>query len=218
MVAVTYYIRWAFGPENFGTNAAIMGACILIGIVVGTFLAPKLFKKTIPVIGVIISTLSQVVPLGIIFLLSLFIDIPLVLFFLLLFSMMVFSGVSFIPASLMHMEIMDYNRWKQGEGKGMEALVQSVGGFVMKLQTAVAGLATGAVLIAVGYDAALFESEEFIEAGGTIPPELLDGLLIVFCVIPVFLAIAAAIILKFYPLKKDERALMYSQLDARKEQ
>ena len=216
MIAVTYYIRWAYGPENFGANAAIMGSCILFGIVVGTLLAPKLFKKIIPVNGAIIATLSQIAPLAIIFLLSLIIDIPLVLFFILLFIMMVFSGSGFIPASLIGMECMDYNRYKQGEGKGMEALVQSVGAFVIKLQTALAGLVTGAVLIAVGYDAALYESEEFIEAGGTVPPELLTGLAIVFCVIPVFLGITAAIILKFYPLKKDERELMYSELEGRR--
>lgn len=214
IVAVAYYIRWAFGPENFGTNSAIMGACILLGMITGTQLAPILFKHLTPAGGVIAANLAQVTPLAIIFLLSLFIDIPLVLFFILLFSMMAFAGAAFIPGSLLNMECMDYNRWKHGKEKGMEAMVQAIMNFVLKTQTALAGIATGAVLVAVGYDAVLFESEEFIEAGGTIPPELLSGLLVVFCVIPVFLGITSALVMKFYPLKKDERDTMYSELYA----
>ena len=215
IVAVAYYIRWAFGPENFGTNSAIMGACILNGIIIGTLLAPKVFKKVIPVHSCMIVSIAAVVPLFVIFILNFFITIPMIPFFILLFLMMVVSGMAFIPGSLLAMEVMDYNRWKQGEGKGMEAMGQATMSFVAKAQTALAGLVTGAVLIAVGYDAVLYESEEFIEAGGTIPPELLNGLILVFCFIPVLLGIASALVLILYPLKKDERNIMYTELQNR---
>ena len=106
---------------------------------------------------------------------------------------------------------MDYNVWKRGHG--MQGMVQSITSFVSKAQVALAGLATGAVLIAIQYDAVLYESEEFVAAGGTIPDGLLTGLAFVFCVIPVILGIAAALIMLMYPLKKEERELMYKELE-----
>ncbi|MGI6576487.1 MAG: MFS transporter [Eubacteriales bacterium] len=210
VAAVPYYVKWAYGPENFGTYSAVWGAAILLGIIAGTVLAPRLLKKLIPVTGAIFCNLAQATPLALIFILGFFIKLPPAFFFALIFIMMVFSGMSYIPGSLMNMECMDYNRWKLG--KGMQGMVQAVGSFIGKAQVALAGLATGVVLIAVKYDAALYESEEFIASGGTIPPELLKGLELVFCIIPVVLSIATALILLAYPLKKDKRELMYAEL------
>jgi len=210
MAAVPYYVKWAYGPENFGTYSAVWGAAILLGIIVGTVLAPRLLKRFIPVNGAIFCNLAQVAPLALIYILSFFVKLPPVVFFVLIFGMMVFSGMSYIPGSLINMECMDYNRWKLG--KGMQGMVQAVGSFVGKAQVALAGLATGVVLVAVKYDAALYESEEFVASGGTVPPELLKGLELVFCVIPVVLGIATALILFAYPLKKKMRDLMYAEL------
>lgn len=214
VAAVAYYIKWAYGPENFGTYSAVWGAIILLGIIAGTVLAPRFFKNTTPAKGYVICSLAQVAPLALIYILSFFFMLPPALFFALIFIMMVFSGMSFIPGSMLNMECMDYNRYKRG--KGMEAMVQAVSNFVNKAQTALAGLATGAVLVAIRYDAALYESEEFVAAGGTIPQELLKGLELVFCVIPVALGVIAALIMLAYPLKKNERDLMYEELGKRR--
>jgi len=210
VAAVPYYVKWAYGPENFGTYSAVWGASILLGVIVGTVFAPRMLKSFIPVNGTIFCNLAQVTPLALIYILGFFVKLPPVVFFALIFGMMIFSGMSYIPGSLMNMECMDYNRWKLG--KGMQGMIQAVSSFVQKAQVALAGLATGVVLVAVKYDAALYESEEFIASGGTIPPELLKGLELVFCVIPVVLGITTALILLAYPLKKQTRELMYADL------
>jgi Na+/melibiose symporter-like transporter len=126
---------------------------------------------------------------------------------------MIFSGMNYIPASILNMECMDFNRWKLGSG--MEGMVQAVYNFCTKAQTALAGLATGAVLIAIKYDAALYESEAFVSSGGTIPMNLYTGLGIVFALIPVLLAVAAVLVLKAYPLKGELRDQMYRELAER---
>ena len=214
IAAVTYYIKWAYGPENFGMNSAIWGAVILLGIVLGTLFASPILKRTIPVEASIICNIGQVVPLAVIFVLHL-IGGPVnrILFFGLLFVSMIFSGMSYIPGSLINMECMDYVKWQQKTG--MEAIVQAIGNFITKAQTALAGLATGAVLVIINNDASLYESEAFIEAGGTIPPSLLTGLTFVFCAIPVFLGLTAALILKAYPIKGALRDQMYRELHVR---
>lgn len=214
MAAVSYYIKWAYGPDSFGVNSAIYGACILLGIIVGTILAPILFRKWTPSQGAIFCNVAQVVPLAVIFLLTLFGTPNIIIFMALLFVSFVFSGMGYIPGSMVNMECMDYNVWKQG--KGLQGMVQAVSSFVGKAQVAIAGLATGAVLVAIQYDAELYESEEFIAAGGTIPPSLLNSLAIVFCLIPVGLGIIAAIIMLLYPLKKKERDFMYQELNQRR--
>ncbi len=215
MAAISYYIKWAYGPENFAINSAIFGGSILFAIILGTLLAPKLFKKSTPVQGVIICNIAQVVPLALIFILNFFAVPPFALFMALVFLSLIFSGMNYIPGSMISMECMDYNMWKNG--KGMQGMVQAVTSFVNKAQVAIAGFATGAVLMAINYDAALYESEEFIASGGTIPESLLGSLTIVFCLIPIILGIVAALILKAYPLKKEERDRMYQELQEKRD-
>ena len=212
--AVSYYIKWAYGPENFGTYSAVFGAMILLGIVTGTLLAPRMLRNTPPRNGVIICSLAQVAPLAVIYILNFIITIPPVVFFAMIFGMMVFSGMGYIPGSMVNMECMDYNLWKLGQG--MEGMVQSISSFVSKAQVALAGLATGAVLVVIKYDAAFYESEDFAASGSMIPEGLLDGLALVFCLIPVVLGIVAALIMKAYPLRQDERDCMYNELEARR--
>ncbi|MPN41650.1 hypothetical protein SDC9_189204 [bioreactor metagenome] len=79
-----------------------------------------------------------------------------------------------------------------------------------------AGLATGAVLVAIQYDAALYESDAFIASGGVIPTTLYSGLAIVFALIPVLLSAIAAVILIAYPLKGELREQMYRELNERR--
>ena len=214
MAAVTYYIKWAYGPENFGTNSAVWGGIILFGIMLGTVLAPMLLKKRAPVSAAILCNIGVAAPLAVLFVINLFGVLPVYLFWPLMFVAMIFSGMSYIPGSIMSMECMDYNRYTRGAG--MEGLIQAITSFTIKAQTALAGLATGAVLVAIQYDAALYESEAFAASGGTIPDVLYSGLCVVFCLIPVVLSIVAALILRAYPLKGELRERMYRELGERK--
>ena len=214
MAAITYYIKWAYGPENFGTNSAIWGGCILLGMVIGTMLAGPLLKNRTPLQGTYICYGAQATILAAVFILNFFGPINFYVFMALMFFVMIFSGMNYIPGSMLNMECMDFNHWKRGVG--MEGMVQAVYNFTMKAQTALAGLATGAVLVAIKYDATLFESEAFLSSGGTIPANLYTGLAIVFALIPVLLSVAAVLILLAYPLKGDLREQMYRELNERR--
>jgi len=213
MVATTYYLKWAYGPQNLGTNSAIWGATILFGFVIGTALATPVLKKFIPVKAAIFCNLACVTPLVIVYVLGLFnAVVPLWLFLPMLFFCLIFIGMNYIPGTLISMEVMDFN--KVTGGKAMEAMVQAVTNFVMKASTALAGLATGAVLVAIHYDAALYESQAFIDSGGQLPAGLLSGLLLVIALIPALFGITAALILLAYPIKGKFRDEMYAKLAA----
>lgn len=211
MAATTYYLKWAYGPEKLGTLSAVWGAVILFGFVIGTAIAPGVLKKFIPIKAAIFCNLAGAIPLAVVFILGL-IDavVPLVLFLPLLFVSLIFIGMGYIPGTLISMEVMDFN--KVTGGKAMEAMVQAVTNFTLKASTALAGLATGAVLVAIRYDAALYESQAFIDAGGQLPPGLLSGLLLVNALIPALFGAAAAAILLAYPIKGKFRDDMYAKL------
>ncbi|HTX80368.1 MAG TPA: MFS transporter, partial [Longilinea sp.] len=217
MVATTYYLKWAYGPQNLGTNSAIWGATILFGFVIGTALATPVLKKFIPVQAAIFCNLASVTPLAVIYILGLFnAVVPIWLFLPLLFFCLIFIGMNYIPGTLISMEVMDFN--KVAGGKAMEAMVQAVTNFVMKASTALAGLATGAVLVAIHYDAALYESQAFLDSGGQLPAGLFSGLLLVIALIPAIFGITAAIILLAYPIKGKSRDEMYAKLAAIRQQ
>lgn len=212
MVAATYYLKWAYGPENLGTLSAVWGATILFGFVIGTGIASPVLKKFIPVQASIFCNFATVTPLVIVFLLGLIFHavIPVWLLLPLLFLSLIFIGMSYIPGTLVSMEVMDFN--KVNGGKALEGMVQSITNFTLKASTALAGLATGAVLVAIHYDADLYESQAFIDSGGQLPAGLLSGLLLVIALIPAILGSVAALILLVYPIKGKVREEMYARL------
>jgi len=214
MVAATYYLKWAYGPENLGTLSAIWGATILFGFVIGTSIASLVLKKFIPVKAAIFCDLASITPLAIIYILGLMLHaiVPVWLFLPLLFLSLISIGMSYIPGTLVSMEVMDFN--KVTGGKAMEGMVQAITNFTLKASTALAGLATGAVLVAIHYDAALYESQAFIDSGGQLPAGLLSGLLLVIALIPAIFGAAAALILLAYPIKGKVREEMYAKLAA----
>jgi len=213
MVATTYYLKWAYGPQNLGTLSAVWGATILFGFVIGTAIASPVLKKFIPVQAAIFCNLASAIPLAIIFFVGLLFHavIPVWLFLPILFFSLIAIGMSYIPGTLISMEVMDFN--KVTGGRAMEGLVQATSNFIQKATTALAGLATGAVLVAIHYDAALYESQAFIDGGGTLPSGLLSGLLLVIGLLPALFGVIAAGILKAYPIKGKFREEMYSSLE-----
>lgn len=211
MTATTYYIKWAFGAENFAGNSAIWGAMILFGILTGTMLAPLLLKKNIPITVQIITCLGTAAPLIVLYGLSLLGINHMILFFALMFVALIFAGMSFIPGTLLAMETIDYALYKTG--KGMQGINQALGKMNEKAQAAIAGTATGAVLIAVGY--VVNETGDYV---GTEPvSSLLAGLLLVCCLIPAILQLLSALLLgTLYPLKGKVREEMYAELNHRR--
>lgn len=213
MAATAYYVKWAFGAENFATNSAIWGALILFGVLTGTGIAPLFLKKYKPLSVMIITCLGTAAPLIVLYALSLLGLNNMIVFFALMFAALIFAGMSFIPGTLLSMETIDYALFKTG--KGMQGINQALGKLSEKAQAAIAGTATGAVLIAVGY--VVNAAGEYV---GTAPvTSLLSGLLLVCCLIPAVLQLLSALILAlFYPLKGQTRDEMYAELNRRRDE
>jgi Na+/melibiose symporter-like transporter len=213
MAATTYYVKWAFGAENFGANSAIWGALILFGVLTGTGIAPLFLKKYKPLAVMIITCLGTAAPLIVLYALSLLGLNSMIVFFGLMFVALIFAGMSFIPATLLGMETIDYALYKTG--KGMQGINQALGKLSEKAQAAIAGTATGAVLIAVGY--VVNEAGEYV--GSSPVASLMSGLLLVCCLIPAVLQLLSALILVlWYPLKGQAREDMYAELNRRRMQ
>jgi len=115
-------------------------------------------------------------------------------------------GMGYIPGTLITMECMDYN--KDRLGKSMEGTVNSMGQFMLKLQAAVSSALTGAVLVAIGYNAELYKDAT------TIPASLFSGLGLVLFGIPAVCALLAIVVMLFYPLlRKTKRDAVYADIE-----
>jgi Na+/melibiose symporter-like transporter len=211
MAAITYYIKYAFGAENLGTQSMIWGLSILLGILAGTFLAQFVQKFVTPGMGYIISYAITIAPLTILWLINLAGPISnAAVLYPLLFVTLLGSGMSYIPGTLVNMECMDFNKYKLG--KSMEGMINAVSQMTLKIQAAFSSALTGAVLIWVGYDAEMYKDAT------TIPASLFSGLGLVLFAIPAVFGVAAIAIMAFYPLiKKSGRAEMYAEIEKAKQ-
>lgn len=205
-----YYIKYALGVDAFATTSALLGIVMILGNIVGVPASQLLMKRFTPAMAFIIVSVAQAIPFAVLFLINLGGPIrSQAVLFPLLFLVTFGIGMGFIPGSVVGMQTMDYNKFRLG--KSMQGTVNALSGFIMKMQAAIAAAATGAILIAVGYDAAKFETAT------ELPPELFSGLGLVLFGIPAVLSIVGAAIMWWYPLRsKEANDAMYAEIDAAK--
>lgn len=207
-----YYLKYAFGVESFATQSAILGMLNIGCIILGTFVSQWTLKLKgmTPAKSFMLAYGLNVLPLIALWLINLGGPVrnP-ALFYPLMFFAMLGTGMNFVPGTLLRMEIMDYTKDKIG--KSMQGVLTSVGGFIEKVQAAIASAAIGAILVAVGYNAELYKDAT------TIPAELFKGLGLVMFGIPALLGIITVIIMVFYPLlNKDKRDEMYAEIERKR--
>ncbi len=207
--ASIYYMKYAFGAENFGTASAIGGLLSIVGILLGVFAVQPVLRRTTPGQAALVVFLFTAAPLAVMFFLNLAGPITsMPVYFGLMFFVNLGIGMGYLPGSLLTMECMDYNKYRVG--KSLEGTLNSVAAFVQKLQGAMAAAVTGAILVAVGYDA-----EKYKDAT-TIPASLFQGLGMAMFAVPVLCSLAAGAILYWYPLRhKAAREAMYTEIGAR---
>lgn len=206
-VASLYYIKYAFGVENFGRMSAIIGGVTLISIIAATFLSRYVMKWLTPGVTIMLSYGGASVVLFIMWLInlggpitSLAVFIPLIVVFYLA------NSTAFIPNQVINMECMDYNRYKLG--KSMQGMAGAMASFIGKLQAALGSAFVGYVLGAVGYDATLYEN------ASNIPASLYSGLGIVYFALPAVFGLIAVVIMYFYPmLRKSQRDVVYAEIE-----
>lgn len=208
--AQVYYIKYAFGVENFGTQTATFGGIMIFSILLGTLVSQWILKiKGItPGLLWVISYVLCSIPLGIPWAINLSGPITSgAVFYPLMFLAMLAIGMNFVPGTLISMECMDYNKHKIG--KSMEGTVNSLNKFTNKIQAGFASALTGMVLAAIGYDAAQLEN------ASVIPPSLFSGLgMVLFALPAIFALISAAVVYFFYPLlKSSQRNALYADIE-----
>jgi len=207
--AEVYYIKYAFGVENFGTQSATFGGLMIFSILLGALVSQFALKikSVTPGILWIASYVLCIIPLAILWIINLSGPITnTAIFYSLMFVAMLAIGMTFVPGTLMSMECMDYNKYKAG--KSMEGTVNSLNKFTNKIQAAFAAALTGVILSAIGYDATQLETST------TIPPSLFSGLGLVMFALPVIFGLLSVVVIFFYPLlKKSQRDGMYAEIE-----
>lgn len=200
--SMTYYIKWAFGTEMFPIYSAIAGLATIFAAMLGIFLSSLFFKNISPVKGYVITLFATAGVLLIMFVLHLAGVLGAPLFLILLTLAITFESTGYVPKQVLWLEAIDYGRYCSGDT--LAGIVSSIQNFVSKAQGALATVVTGAVLIAVGY--VVNEADEYV---GTKPiDDLLSGLMVVLGVLPAVVAVAGALIMKFYPVDDTVREEM----------
>lgn len=201
-----YYIKYAFGVENFALNSALWGMVQLIPSLIGTVIASKIIQKKNSVFAYqFLSTISAIFFL-IAFTINLFVVPNIILFFAIMFFAIGAIGGVFVPTSVIYMECMSFNKIKLN--KGLEASTNAVNAFLDKTQGALSVSIIGFFLILIGYDVDAFKTAT------TLPPELLKGLGNIFFLLPAITSLIGAFIMKFYPI--DEKTRLQMQNDLKK--
>ncbi|MGO2670595.1 MAG: MFS transporter [Lacticaseibacillus paracasei] len=204
-----YYIKYAFGVKNLGTQSMYFGLLTLITLVAGTLISQKAMQYISAIRGVQWCYLAMAPFLVIMFIINEIhvIDNPWV-FYLLIGIVMTIAGAQFVPANLIIMETMDYNRLKLNAG--MEATINAVNMFLQKLQSGLATIGVGAALLIVGYNA------QTLEKATHVPDNLLQSLGVVLFAIPAVFSFLAYLIARHYPLQGAARDEMYAALAAKR--
>lgn len=225
--ATTYYVKYRFCADlttgevdsaKFGLYSMIVGMLQMLPLMLGAVVGPMLIRKLKDAMRMVkLFQLFQAVGLFLMFafnLLGVF-SMPGIIGWVLYVTLLAFvlfsSGCTFVPNSVIGMECMDYGLWKTG--KQSNAIVESVGKFLEKAQTALASASVGALLIAVGY---VVDSKTDTYIGElSALPGLLDSFMVISALVPALLCVISIIILHYYPIDQNMREQMRKELAER---
>jgi len=205
-VTMTYYLKYAFGAENLGTMSMLAGTVMISAILLATFLAQYLLKVLSPGVLMILAYTGSAIPLLILWVINLAgpitskgLLIPLLALFFLA------NSLAHLPVGVISMECMDYNRLTIG--KSMQGMINALGQLVSKIQSGLGAAVVGAILVGVGYDAASYQD------AATIPAALFNGLGMANFLFPALFALAAGLVMSFYPLlRRSQREQVYARI------
>ncbi len=209
----TYYIKWAYctdlstgvvDSDRFGLLTMILGIFQLLPSIIAAAISPKLvklFKGPVKVYKMSMwLELIGGAGLFVFMLLGLLEQVP-AIFFVMILLILFGAGLSFVPGTLVGIECMDYGMYKTG--KEMHGIVNSVGRFIGKAQSALSAAMVGSVLIAIGYQVDSV-TDTFVGDISVIPG-MLDSFIVISGLIPTLLCAISLFILKFYPIDEELR-------------
>jgi len=221
----TYYIKWAYctdlstgvvNSDRLGFMTTILGIIQLIPTILMAAVSPKLVK----VFNGPVKVYRLSMQLEMIGGLGLFICMVIgalhqtpVLFFIFITILLLGAGLSFVPGTLIGIECMDYGMYITG--KEEHALINSIGRFIAKAQTALSSMLVGAVLIAVGYQVDSV-TDTYIGDLSAIPG-MLNSFIVVSGLVPAILCLISIFILRYYPIDGQLREEINTALRKMKE-
>lgn len=97
----------------------------------------------------------------------------------------------------------------------MHAMLNSVGRFIGKAQTALSSVLVGAILITIGYQVDSV-TDTYTGELSTIP-DMLNSFIVICGLLPAILCIISLFILRFYPIDNQVRDEMNAALEAMKQ-
>lgn len=216
----TYYIKWAYCTDlttgvvdqaSFGMMTMILGIFQLLPSILGAALSPKLvklFDGPVKVFRLAAALeLTGGAGLFIAMMLGVLNRAP-VLYFILIFILLMGSGLTFVPGTMMGVECMDYAMVKVG--REMHGIFNSVGSVISKAQAALSSALVGAVLIAIGYEVDS-ATDTFLGELSAIP-EMLKWFIVISGLIPAVLCVITLICLKLYPIDSKMRAKINEEI------
>jgi Na+/melibiose symporter-like transporter len=213
---LNYYIKWMYCVDpatgvvdtaKFGSLGLIVGMMMISPIILGTIVAPAILKKLKSAyLFMQICTLTQAVCCGLIFILHIFGLLKASPYPLLVLTgvAVLTMGMGFVPGEVMHLEIMDYEVYKNG--KDRSGLINAVIRFLMKAQGAIAAAAVGVLLTAVGY-VVDSKTDTFMGELSNIP-NMLTGFVFIMGLLPLLCGLTGWFILRKYPINDALRAEM----------
>ena len=221
----TYYIKWAYSTDlttgvvdsaKFGSLTTTLGIFQLLPTILMAAISPwlvKVFKGPLKVYA--LSMWLQVIGglgLFIAMLMGILNTSP-VIFFVFLVTILLGAGLSFVPGTLIGIECMDYGMYKTG--KEMHGIVNSVGRFIGKAQTALSSALVGAVLIAIGYQ--VNSVTDTFTGDLSAIPGMLRSFIIICGLLPAIFSLIGLFILRYYPITNTVRAEMNEAINKMKE-
>lgn len=221
----TYYIKWAYctdlstgvvDSDRFGFLTMILGIFQLLPSIAAAAISPKLvkmFKGPVKVYKLSMwLELAGGLGLFLFMLTGLLEQVP-AIFFVMILIILFGAGLSFVPGTLVGIECMDYGMYKTG--KEMHGIVNSIGRFIGKAQSALSAAMVGGVLIAIGYQVDSV-TDRFV-GDITVIPRMLDSFIIISGLIPALLCAISLFTLKFYPIDEELRVEINTSINKMKE-
>lgn len=216
----TYYTKYRFcadlttgaiDQDKFGQFTMIIGMMQMLPLMLGAIIGPMLIKKFKDPMKLSIGlNWIQAACLVVTFILHLtgLYEKNATAYVVLLGLTLFASGCAFVPGSLIGMECMDYGQWKTG--KQMNGVVESVGKFIEKAQTALAQGSIGVILVAMGY---VVDSKTDTYIGDLAAlPKILDMFMVFSALLPAIFLVITNVISYFYPINAEVREQMKRDL------
>lgn len=187
----------------------ILGIPMVVGLMTGMALTPKLVRRFGAIQTYIIATVAGTIPFTIEFFIG-FQNIWMLMLFSFLFTLMI-SPMG-VVSTLLISDCVDYMEYKTGQRS--EGISFSVQTFMSKATAALQSLVVGLLLAAFAY-------AKPIEVDGVLVEQVQSaytqqGIWAMYTIIPSLGSIFSIIPLLFYPLKKEEMGRINKELESRR--